>query len=102
MARNLLGEIGFPQSKPMKMWGDNQAAIQIATNPVFHERIKHIEVDCHFTREKLEDGTITTPHIRTENQLADVLTKALPGTRINSICNKLGMINIYAQLEGEC
>ena len=100
--RNLLGEIGFPQSKPMKMWCDNQAAIYIATNPVFHERTKHIEVDCHFTREKLEDGTITTPHIRTENQLADVLTKALPGTRINSICNKLGMINIYAQLEGEC
>ncbi|GKB28078.1 uncharacterized mitochondrial protein-like protein, partial [Tanacetum coccineum] len=100
--RNLLGEIGFPQSKPMKMWCDNQAAIYIATNPVFHERTKHIEVDCHFTREKLEDGTITTPHIRTESQLADVLTKALPGTRINSICNKLGMINIYAQLEGEC
>ncbi|GJW93299.1 retrovirus-related pol polyprotein from transposon RE2 [Tanacetum coccineum] len=100
--RNLLGEIGFPQSKPMKIWRDNQAAIYISTNLVFHERTKHIEVDCHFTHEKLEDGTITTPHIRTESQLADVLTKALPRTRINSICNKLGMINIYAQLEGEC
>nr|GEV59605.1 cysteine-rich RLK (receptor-like protein kinase) 8 [Tanacetum cinerariifolium] len=96
------GEIGFPQSKPMKMWCDNQSAIYIATNQVFHKRTKHIEVDCHFTREKLEDGTITTPHIRTKSQLADVLTKALPKTRINSICNKLDMINIYAQLEGEC
>nr|GEV61802.1 cysteine-rich RLK (receptor-like protein kinase) 8 [Tanacetum cinerariifolium] len=99
---NLLGEIGFPQSKPMKMWCDNQAAIYIATNLVFHEMTKHIEVDCHFTREKLKDGTIITPHIRTKSQLADVLTKALLETRINSICNKLGMINIYAQLEGEC
>ncbi|GJT41874.1 retrovirus-related pol polyprotein from transposon TNT 1-94 [Tanacetum coccineum] len=100
--RNLLSEIGFPQSKPMKMWCDNQATIYIATNPVFHQRTKHIEVDCHFTREKLEDGTITTPHIRTESQLADALTKVLPKTRINPICNKLCMFNIYAQLEGEC
>ncbi|GKD01236.1 retrovirus-related pol polyprotein from transposon RE1 [Tanacetum coccineum] len=100
--RNLLGEIGFTQSKPMKMWCDNQATIYIATNPIFHEKTKHIEVDCHFTREKLEDWTITTLHIRTERQLADVLTKALPETHINSICNKLDMISIYAQLEGEC
>ncbi|GJX84539.1 uncharacterized mitochondrial protein-like protein [Tanacetum coccineum] len=90
----------IPLSKPMKIWCDNQAAIYIATNLVFHERTKHIEVDCHFTREKLEDGTITTPYIRIKSQLADILTKALPRTRINSICNKLGMINIMHSLRG--
>ena len=94
--RNLLGEIGFPQSNPTMMWCDNQAAIYIANNPMFHERTKHIEVDCHFTREKLEDGKITTPHVRTESQLADVFTKALPGSQVKFICNKLGMMNIYA------
>jgi hypothetical protein len=94
--RNLLGELGFAQSKPMNLYCDNEAAIHIANNPVFHERTKHIEVDCHFTREKLEDGTISTSFVRTGSQLADVFTKALPGSRVSSICNKLGMINIYA------
>lgn len=93
--RSLLGEIGFAQSKPMNLYCDNEAAIHIANNPVFHERTKHIEVDCHFTREKLEDGTISTPHVRTGSQLVDVFTKALPGLRISAICNKLGMYNIY-------
>lgn len=75
--RNLLKEIGFSQSKPMNLSCDNEAAIHIPTNPTFHERTTHIEVDCHFTREKLEDRTITTPHIRTRDQLADVFTIAL-------------------------
>ncbi|KAJ9544458.1 hypothetical protein OSB04_024165 [Centaurea solstitialis] len=94
--RNLLGELGFAQSKPMDLYCDNEAAIHIANNPVFHERTKHIEIDCHFTREKIKDGTISTSFVRTGSQLADVFTKALPGSRVSSICNKLGMINIYA------
>lgn len=57
-----------------------------------------IEVDCHFTREKVKNGTITTSHIRTGSRLANVSTKALPGNQISYICNKLNMINIYAPI----
>ena len=46
--RGLLAEIGFPQSNPTPLHADNTSAIQIATNPIYHERTKHIEVDCHY------------------------------------------------------
>jgi len=51
--QNLLMELGFRQPGPMSMHCDNQSAIYIAQNPVFHERTKHIEVDCHFVRDVL-------------------------------------------------
>ncbi|KAJ3668952.1 hypothetical protein LUZ60_010902 [Juncus effusus] len=50
----LLSDMGFRDQRPMQMFCDNQAARHIAANPVFHERTKHIEVDCHFVREKIE------------------------------------------------
>ncbi len=94
--RHLLMELGFAHSSPMELMCDNQAAIHIASNPVFHERTKHIKVDCHFVYEKLQEDLIKTPYVKSEDQLADLFTKALGGSKVNSICDKLGAYDMYA------
>ena len=53
--RNLLNDLGANQKSPTRFFCDNQAAIHIATNPEFHERTKHIEIDCHVVREHYKE-----------------------------------------------
>jgi hypothetical protein len=73
----LLVELGFSQSDSTTLHADNTSAIQIATNPVYHERTKHIEVDCHSIREALDTRVISLPHVSTDLQIVGVFTKAM-------------------------
>ncbi|RDY10922.1 Copia protein, partial [Mucuna pruriens] len=61
--KQLIQELEFAYVQPMKLYCDNQAALHIASNPIFHERIKHIEIDCHFVREKLLAKEISTEFV---------------------------------------
>jgi hypothetical protein len=68
---------------------DNTNALALASNPIFHGRTKHIEVDYHFIRERVVRGDISLQFISIDDQVADIFTKALPSPRFHRLCSKL-------------
>lgn len=96
----LLADLGVPHNSPMQLYCDNQSAIHIAHNPVFHERTKHIEIDCHVIRERIESGLVQLKYVSTETQLADIFTKGLAAPRMQFLLSKLGILNIYSPVCG--
>lgn len=91
----LFKELGVQLDLPVNMDSDSKVVIQIAVNPIFHQRTKHIDIDCHFVREKVCQGILKTEHVTTKNQPADLLTKGLGRVQHNILLNKLGMKNVF-------
>ncbi|PNX61308.1 putative copia-type protein, partial [Trifolium pratense] len=86
----ILEDLKIKWEEPMKLYCDNKSAISIA------HRTKHIEVDRHFIKEKLDSGLICTSFVSSQNQLADVLTKGLNSHNFERIISKLRMDNTYS------
>lgn len=94
--KGILSNLGVIHAKPMHLHCDSQAALHIAKNPVFHERTKHIEVDCHFVRDEVLKGNVRPTYVPTTTQLADIFTKALGKSQFESFLGKLGIQNFHA------
>ncbi|KAF5819015.1 putative RNA-directed DNA polymerase [Helianthus annuus] len=94
--RWLLRELDMAPVGPTQLFCDNQAARHIANNPVFHERTKHVEMDCYFIRERVDSMEICPMSIATKDQIADVLTKDLGANSLCFLLCKLGVRNLHA------
>ena len=93
--QKLLEELHITIEFSIKLYCDNKAAISISHNPIQHDKTKHIEVDRHFIKEKIEKGIICMTYIPIREQLADIFTKGLQKSSFQDFICKLDMINIY-------
>lgn len=91
--RWLLSDLGVPQPPTTTLYCDNRSAIQISKNDVFHERTKHIEIDCHFVRHHVGAGTLHLHSVASDEQTADIFTKALSPGRFHALLSKLKLIS---------
>ena len=94
--KNVLYTMGIDHQGPMNLFCDSRSAPHIAANPVFQERTKHVELECHFLRDDIQRGVVRTKHVSKLNQLTDIFMKALGGKVFQSFLFKLDIRNLHA------
>jgi histone deacetylase 1/2 len=97
--QSLLKELGVPQPRPPILWCDNIGATYLSSNPVFHARTKHIEVDFHFVRERVARKQLQIKFISSKDQVADIFTKPLPLPAFESCRRNLNLLE-PVEIEG--
>ena len=91
--RWLLKDLGVSTSSATPLYCDNQSAIYITHNDMFHEQTKHIEIDCHFIRYHLVHGALKLILVSSKDQLADIFTKSHSKRRLRTLVDNLKLIS---------
>lgn len=99
--KQLVTELSCHIPAPPILWCDNIGAGALAVNPVFHARIKHIEIDIHFVRDHILRGALEVRYVPSSDQVADCLTKPLSHSQFHYLRSKLGVVDLPARLRGD-
>ena len=92
--RHLLNKIGYEQDGPSLISSDNQSAISLAKNPVFHQRTKHVEIQAHFIREKVLDDIIHLEYCPSTVNFTDLFTKPLLEAQFSKLRDSFGLVKL--------
>jgi hypothetical protein len=97
--QSLINELGVFLKSPPMLYCDNIGATYLTSNPIYHGRTKHIEIDYHFVRHRVAQKSLTVKFISNKDQLADVLTKPLVSTRFEFLCTNFNVCSQSLQLK---
>jgi hypothetical protein len=89
--RQLLAELHSPLARSTLVYYDNVSAVYLSTNPVQHQRTKHVEIDLHFVRDRVAIGDVRVLHVPTTSQFADIFTKGLPSSTFSEFRSSLNV-----------
>lgn len=84
----------------MRLYCDSKPGINLSNNLVLYDRTKHVQIDRHFIKEKIDYGELALSYIQTQDQVTNIFTKAPSCNDFEKNITKLGMYDIYVNLRG--
>jgi hypothetical protein len=92
--QSVLQELRIPCPRSVRLWCDNMVVKYLASDPVFHDRMKHIEIDYHFVRDRVVKKLLDVRFIPIDDQVPDGLTKSLPQAKLLEFQRNFNLIKL--------